>query len=266
MSKNDPKFEHFDYQGNGNIVRLRDALTPDGSDLRDEYDRRQLYCPFCHVARLTFVSKSTDMHGRVRKAHLVTKHASRSTPNDHADGCKGLVEHKPTETEAEHYIELTNEQIADRLAAEVRRYLRELESDPEIDMPGNEGTPPASPHGGNNNAIRRTLPRRSIYKLYNVEEELYGIPVLLYGDVRLRVIEAPSKYVGGHPFYRICILNKDTAKQIRSFYRAGNRDEIDEGLIYHIAMIVIYSYNDFGDMKCELYTQNSIEYFAINMI
>ena len=170
-----PKFEHFDYQGNGTIVRLNNALAADGSDLRPEYDRNQLYCPFCHIARLTFVSKSTDMYGRFRKAHLVTKRASQNNPNNHADGCDGAVSHDPTGANIEHYVELTNEQIADRLAAEARRYLREHEDNPEVDLPGND-VPPAPARGGGKDAVHRTLPHRSIYKLYNVEEELYGIP------------------------------------------------------------------------------------------
>ena len=123
MPKKDPKFESFDYQGNGTIVRLRDALTPDGSNLRSEYNRRQLYCPFCHVARLIFVSKSTDMHGRVRKAHLVTKRSSQNDPNNHADGCKGIVEHEATKTEVDFYTELSNEQIKSKLDADIRRLL-----------------------------------------------------------------------------------------------------------------------------------------------
>ena len=260
MPKKGPKFIEFDYQGIHNNIKLQDALTPDGKSLLPQYDRHQLYCPSCHIARLTFVSQSKDMHGRVRKAHLVTKRPSKNDPNNHADGCDGTVSHAPVEVNIEHYVELTNEQITERLAAEVRRYLRELEGTPGIDVPMDGDEPPAAPRGGGNNVVHRTLPRRSIYKLYNVEEELYGIPVLLYGDVKLHLDENTSKYVNGSPYYYLNVLNKDTGKQIRAFYRASNRDDIDENAIYHLVIIVRFGKNDLGKMTCELYTQQAIDY------
>ncbi len=181
-------------------------------------------------------------------------------------GCDGTVIHVPVEVDVEHYVELTDEQIANRIAAEMRRYQRGLEGNPGIEPPDGNNNPPVGPHGGIDRRVHRDIPHKSVYRMYNVEEQDFYIPVLLYGDVKLRIDEHPSIYAEGRPYYYLNVLNKDTGKQIRAFYRASNRDNIDENAIYHLVIIVHFGRNDLGKMTCELYSQNAIQYIAVDVI
>lgn len=250
MSKNE--YEKFYY--NGKAVFLEDALTDDKKDLLSIYDKSSLYCPECHIAKLKFVRK-TNKH----RAFLSTKQASATDKNLHASNCSYSYEQTSNKQQSNYYTELSDEQIKDKLDAAINAYLRKTDINDAIDTETSiDDVLNIEPTTNSRKRIYRTLPRRSIYKLYNVEEELYGFPILFYGEVGLNCIRKAN-------YYEIGIISLKTMNTIRRVRLFNLPAPIDDKKIYYLSMIMTISNSTSGNRVTALYDEflPSIKYVPI---
>ena len=196
------KFDEFSY--NGIRVNLRDALDPTLTDLLDEYNRNNLYCPECRVAKLKFTRKTNRC-----TAFLSTKQRTFDDANEHEQKCPYAIEPAKKSQVKEYYRELTNEQIEDKLNAAINLYLRQVNGGQNNPPPPHEYNPLIMTAVENGRQVHRRLPKRSIYSIYSIDDSLLGIPVLLYGAAYLCVEDKMGPY--GH-YYRLKIRKVPNAK------------------------------------------------------
>ena len=251
-----PEFDEFYYYPENAIVEFKDALNSEKSDLLDIYNKDLLYCPECYMTftndnrngHLKFTSKSNK-----RKAFLSLRPSSQ-----HDEDCSHYFEKISKSQATMYYQNLTDSQIRDKLNAIINKYLRQIEP-PATDDEESEyyrKHPNIAKIRVNTNYVHKRLPTRSIYSIYDIEEDELNIPIMLYGVVRLNVAEFTS--ASGFTYYRLFINDLDN-NFIRYIYRGSTKDDIDNESVYYIAMIVVYSKNPKGRThNIELYNQNSI--------
>lgn len=245
------KFDEFSY--NGIRVNLRDALDPTLTDLLDEYDRNNLYCPECRMAKLKFTRKTNRC-----SAFLSTKQGSLVDANEHDQECPYTIEPAKKKQVREYYRELTNKQIEDKLSAAINFYLHQVNG-------GQNNLP--SPHKynpliitavENGCQVHRRLPKRSIYSIYNVTDYELDIPLLFYGKVRLEVTEHPSKFSEGSTYFKLHIISVNTGNTIRRFNIKYLPLPINPKYEYFLSMIVIASRSNNGITSYDLYRKNPL--------
>lgn len=246
------KFDEFFY--NGRLVALRDALDNTHTDLMEHYDKDRLYCPECHIAQLTFTHRTTR-----KSAYLSTRHSVA----EHANNCSYAVASASKRQVKSYYAGLTNEQIQDKLDAAINLYLRHINGEN-----NHEPLPPRNQNPGilttveNGHQTHRRLPKRNIYSIYNVTDDELGIPLLVYGCVKIEAIETPSKFKEGETYHKFHIVSIRTGSVIRRFNIRQLPAPVDPNLEYYLTMIVIASRDKDGVIGYELYCKNplSIKY------
>lgn len=250
------EYDSFSYEGEN--VTLQNALNDDG-DLSPLYDRDRLFCPECEEAILKFTHAT-----KFRRAFLSTKQEANSASNKHALDCSHAYDRATKKEIHAYYKSLTQSQIEDKLNAAINRFLRPQRCE-------NRGTRPA--HLDDNPAIIRvvegnnskhlSVPTKNFSRFHSIweDEDAYGIPILLYGTVRLRT-EQQEKQVRGKPMTcnYLCVHNAETMSKIRCFNRFENRDAFDPDAVYYVAMIALLGKTEKGGRYCNLYKQHSVVY------
>lgn len=258
MSK--PEYDEFYYtKDTQGIVEFADALVKDSNNrdtLSNEYDRDYLFCPECMMAKLKFTPEYPP-----RKAFLSFV---GNGDTEHSDICSHRLSLIGKREASEYYDNLTEQQIENKLNSAIEKFLRHSNpttSEHVHDNPDNN--PSVAVYRKDNNVIRKRLLTRSIYSIYDIDNDELNIPILLYGIVKLSVEQHKSKYEGGNDYFYINILSKNTNKRIRFFYRASNKDIVDEDAIYYISLIAFFKRDDNGKLKSELLSQSAIKYIKI---
>lgn len=247
-----PEFDRFFYDGE--IVELVNALDKDQIDLLECFDKSRLYCPECQKTRLKFTRKTSS-----RRAFLSTKPSSASEPNAHDKNCSHFFKPASRRQTVNHYEQLTDEQINDKLDAAINRFLRKAaDKDHTGVLPCPDRNPALAPVTKNGRQTYRRLPSRSIYSINDITDEDLDIPTLFYGDVKLRVLEQPTKIPSGKPYYFLNIISSRTGKTIFPLYRAGNRDNVTPDVLYHVVFIGKVKMNEKGRIKPDLLNQKAI--------
>ena len=244
------EYDRFFY--NDRIEEFEGALQPDKTDMKEEYDKDNLYCPECHMARLRFTRK-TSKH----RAYLSTWQGDQHRPD-----CSHAFDPASKHQTKEYYNNLRPAQITDKLEAAInairRREQRNMADRDENDPDRN----PAIAQITKNNGEQKTyqLPNRSIYNIEKVPKEDYDMPILFYGRVLLSVEEKEAKKGYKSPYYFLRIHNPVTRKMICSFYRGRHKDDINENQVYLISLLGVISEDENSRLQIHLYSPNSLLY------
>ncbi|MBQ9680310.1 MAG: hypothetical protein IJV48_06500 [Ruminococcus sp.] len=247
------EYDSFYYEKQ--IVELADALDDSQIDLLPSYKKDKLFCPECHLAKLRFTRKTTK-----HKPYLATKQPSKVDSNCHDRNCSHFYDTATKEQAKAYYTSLTSAQIEDKLNAAINLYLKSRHSlnHPSI-LPQPDDNPSLAKINHNGVVEYKRLPKRSIYTIYSIEDDLLNIPILLYGIVRLESHEE-IRYQDRPPYYKINVLNSKTGKKIRFFYRARNKDKVSPNQRYYFACIAVLRRDKDYGLKSDLYNQQSIKY------
>lgn len=258
MSK--PEYDEFFYKGTPeHIVELKDALVKGRNyrnTLSDDYDRSLLFCPECHNGQLKFTPEYPP-----RRAFLSF---IGNGETDHAEGCSHKLPVAGKRETKEYYDSLTDQQIENKLNAAINRFLRHI--NPDENTPEEErylNHPAVMTRHRNGEVLRKRLLTRSVYSIYDINDDELNIPILLYGNVKLSIDEHPSKYREGEYYYYLNLIDPETEERIRYFYRGTVRDNIDINALYHVTIIAVFKRNPNGKLISDLYTQNAITYIEI---
>lgn len=252
-----PEYDSFAYEGD--VVELVDSLDEYQKDLRSDFDKGELFCPECMQARLTFTRRTSR-----RRAFLSTKRPAEGENNAHAPDCGHAYKPASKRQTARYYTELTEEQVTDKLDAAINRYLQRDQRPAGQGNAVQQGDNPAvATIRENGQEIRRRLPMRSIYSIYDITDDELGVPVLFYGEVKLSVTRNPSEY---GDYFLLNVHNKETGKRIRFFKRGRMEDMIDPEAFYYLAVIVLVHRNPEGKLESEIYNRNNLflRYVQIN--
>lgn len=248
------EYDSFYYEKQ--IVELADALDDLQMDLLPTYKKDKLFCPECHLAKLRFTRKTAK-----HKPYLATKQPSKVDSNCHDRNCSHFYDTATKEQAKAYYTSLTSAQIEDKLNAAINLYLKSRHSlnHPSI-LPQPDDNPSLAKINHNGVVEYKRLPKRSIYTIYSIEDDLLNIPILLYGIVRLESHEG-TRYQDRPPYYTLILHNRKTNKPIRYFYRAGNQDDVSHGQLYYFACIAVLSRDkDSGKIRSNLYNQQAHKY------
>ena len=211
------EYDSFSYEGDD--VSLDSALDGKG-DLLPLYDRYRLFCPECRIAKLKFTQKTNQ-----RQAFLSTKQESLYERNQHGEKCSHRFPRAARRMIQMHYQELNDRQIEDKLKATINWFLRRNEHHfnnipifQQVDNPAVAHFPEKT------GQINRRLPTKNIRFFYDIDADDYGIPIILYGDVKLSVEEhnVVGKY-GIYTLYQLYLHDKNTGKSIRFFNRGKKK-------------------------------------------
>ena len=249
------EYDSFCYEGK--VVPFQEALDDREEDLLPMYDRDRLFCPECEEAILRFTHAT-----RCRRAFLSTKQEANNASNRHAIDCSHGYDRATKKDIQEHYKSLTQNQIEDKLNAAVNRFLKPRRRESrETRYAHLDNNPAIIRVVEGNNSKHFSIPTRSFSRFHSIweNEDAYGIPILLYGIVRLRT-EQQEKQVRGKTMMcnYLCVHNAETMRKIRCFNRFENEDIIDPDAVYYLAMIVLFGKTEKGGKYCNLYNQRSV--------
>ena len=244
------EYDQFFY--NDRIEEFEDALQPDKTDMKEEYDKDKLYCPECHKARLRF-TRRTSKH----RAYLSTWQGDQ-----HRLNCSYSFEPASKHQTKEYYKNLSPAQITDKLEAAInairRREQRNMTDCDENDLDRNPAIAQITQNNGEQKTYR--LLTKSIYNIKKVPKEAYDMPILFYGRVLLSVKEQEAKKGYKSPYYFLQIHNPLTRNMICSFYRGKHKDDINEDQVYLISVLAVISEDENSRPKKHLYPPNSLLY------
>lgn len=244
------EYDSFYYEKQ--IVELADALDDLQMDLLPTYKKDKLLCPECHLAKLRFTRKTAK-----HKPYLATKQPSKVDSNCHDRNCSHFYDTATKEQAKAYYTSLTSAQIEDKLNAAINLYLKSRHSlnHPSI-LPQPDDNPSLAKINHNGVVEYKRLPKRSIYTIYSIEDDLLSIPILLYGVVRLESCKE-SKYQDRPPYFILKVLNSRTRKPIRYLYRAKIHDNVNPDQLYYFACIAeLKRDKDSGKLRSNLYDNN----------
>ena len=200
------EYDSFSY--NGEPVRFLTALDANMEKLLPIYDKNKLYCPECRIAKLKFTEKTNQ-----RQAFLSTKQESLTESNQHGVKCSHRYPKASRRMIQKHYQELNDEQIEDKLKATINWFLRNnnhffvgISTIHHVDNPA------VARSQNETGQVTSRLPTKSINCFYDIDEDDYGIPVILYGDVKLsvRVNTVEGKY-GRVNLYQLYMCKRQTS-------------------------------------------------------
>lgn len=227
-----PEYDSFWY--NEATIELADALDDDQQDLFECYDRDSLFCPECHIAQLKFTRKTSK-----RRAFLSTRQSSALDNNTHLNTCSHSFPRITKKQAQEYYRHLTDGQIKDKLDSAISAFLRNASSVTEMKtMSSPEINPVIATITESRRRVYRRLPKRSVFSIYDVDDDELNIPVLVYGTVYLSVESCPSKYGSGH-YHFLCCRSNQTSRPVHKIYRASIYDEVEGDRKYYLAAVVI---------------------------
>lgn len=175
------EYDSFSYEGEN--VTLQNALNDDG-DLLPLYDRDKLFCPECKEALLKFTHATN-----FRRAYLSTKQETIGLSNSHSVDCSHAYERASKKEIHQYYKNLTSNQIEDKLKAAINRFLRQgSDRGEDMRLVRIEDNPAIIKIEDGQDCKHRSIPTKSFSRFHSIweDEDAYGVPILLYGMVRLR--------------------------------------------------------------------------------
>lgn len=242
-----PEYDSFFYKGH--VVELADALDFEQSNLLAQYNRDSLYCPECYAAKLKFTTKTSR-----RKAFLSTKQGSVYDRNLHLDNCSHAVKKASKSQVKEYYNTLTDGQIQDKLDAAINAFLRKHDGEViEHQTPKLENNPSIATTTEHGHQVHRRLPKRSIYSIYDVEDDELNIPLMIYGTVCLSVEQRPSKFNSNKHYYEFRLISTKSGKIIRRIHAKSLPQTVDVDAIYYFTAIVVIWKGEDGKLKSKLF-------------
>lgn len=219
------KFDEFFYDNE--LVNLQDALDFRGT-LDESYGRTFLYCPYCHIARLKFFSKTTQ-----KNAYLAT------WPNSqHSSDCPAQYTPEIKKELKDYYEHLSENQIQDKLNA----FIRSLESREESKQ--SKGLSNSSTFSSISNTSsstsRRILPQRTLSSIPHIDDNLRNIPILFHGKAYVEF-----ELHGNFGQLNRIILKRETTKKPFLYMNNGDSakfipEGINENTLYNVVFIGLY--------------------------
>lgn len=231
------------------------ALDANKEKLLPQYDKNKLYCPECMIAKLKFTEKTNQ-----RQAFLSTKQESLNESNQHGVNCSHRYPKASRRMIQEHYENLNDRQIEDKLKATINWFLRRNEHHSNKNLNLHQADNPAVVRFPEKSGqIVRRIPTKNIKCFHDIDEEDYGLPFILYGDVKLSVEEhnVVGKY-GIYTLYQLYLYDVNNGRQIRFFNRGKRKDDVEENVIYHFAAIVVYGLDKNNKLTCTFYNDNAV--------
>lgn len=259
MSKKAKSFEEFYSKNKDDILDI--DIVADYAESHDgdttPFDK-DMFCPECKQAELSFVHKTSK-----RRAHL-----RRIKSSNHKDGCSYNYEYASKKTVKKYVDSLNYEEIQDKLNSIMNMLCRKhntkkTTSNDNEDLTKKRKNPMLIPERKNCETVLRALQRK---RLNGWIDESDGEDFcVFYGKVKLKVIEKEKNSDDPKKTYKYYLLqiytkNKKGEWKFRtSLYRGNMRDLVNEEVMYNIVMIGHLDFQ-FKPFTIKLANKNAIKY------
>lgn len=230
--KREPEYDGFQYPGITRVIALSEAVSPNG-DLLEQYNRATLFCPDCGLARLTFRARTSS-----RTEHLQTKKSAAGEINRHDTQCPHQFLPASRKQITKYYSSLTNAQVQDRFDA-IMRLLAHRRNMPQRNVLVEDAVNAFSMLTSNDKGpqTRKRLPSKRVDNIHSINDDYFGIPILIYGTVRLSTDS--TTYDSGITVYKLNLWKEDGSKIITSLYRKRVEDIVNIESLYQFVCIAI---------------------------
>lgn len=208
--------------------------------------RRDMFCPECKQAELTFVNETSKRCAHLRKIKT----------SNHKEECSYNYEYVPKEVSAVYIDTLDSRQMQDILNSMMNMLCREQNAE-KVDI---SYTKEFSKKERNpmtivqkNSTTERKLPQKSLNVWIDSnncnERNLYAF----YGQAKLKVKENQSK--NNNKYYVLELYTntkKNEWKYKTRIYRSGIKDSVKEDVVYNIVVIGYLKFHNGNNFQIEL--------------
>lgn len=259
MSKKAKSFEEFYSKNKDDILDI--DIVADYAESHDgdttPFDK-DMFCPECKQAELSFVHKTSK-----RRAHL-----RRIKSSNHKDGCSYNYEYASKKTVKKYVDSLNYEEIQDKLNSIMNMLCRKhntkkTTSNDNEDLTKKRKNPMLIPERKDCETVLRALQRKRLNG--QIDESDGEDFCVFYGKVKLKVIEKEKNSDDPKKTYKYYLLqiytqNKKGEWKFRtSLYRGNMRDLVNEEVMYNIVMIGHLDFQ-FKPFTIKLANKNAIKY------
>ncbi|AFM81541.1 hypothetical protein [Streptococcus mutans] len=258
MSVSKPKsFEDFFYSKNNTIKTVEEVsdYADKHNNSIDPYDN-YMFCPECHVAKLSFVHKTLQKRAFLRKIPS-TKHGRK---------CSYKYDYASEKTTIEYLTQLQNYQVKDKVDSMMRLLFKSHNPEDKIsNFTGKRSTdfednPMTITNISKDNKVLKSL-RRKRFSVWFDKADINNL-YIFYGKVKLKVIKKRkrNKYGKEYIFYNLNIYTQNKKGDWNyktSIYRGGWEDRnIQEDKVYKVVAIGKLNF-DYGKFpQIELVNKN----------